>query len=471
MSLQPNNVQDLSRKIFSQTSTYLRNNIPSAFDFYIGKSVEMSLPDLKIDGGGTIKVDGKLDLSMCAGSSMSNVSLIVGRGGEVKVPKDSKFASLFVDGSVVGDVEGTYGKIGAGGKVFGVLKVVTCEVDAGGWVKSIEIVSQQLEGGEEEDEEEGAGLVAPLESEEGREDLLEAFGSLGGDIEDDYMSSLKEALDGMAELQKGLEENAAKAAEAALEVEEVVEKEEEMLEEEEMVEEEVVFEEPPVYQVSSEIAATTESTTETATETTTKTEGTLSFDLPTPFYEEEEEEIIYHPTDSFGNPLVPGIGRSDLKPPPVPTTATTFTPPSFSALTSPMLTRGEPTLKDAFDQPLVGSASPEGVEMFKKNRDEMRQARELMDSMRQQKHKDRRVVGKVDLSVGETPTGAQYNPYKVADITRDILARGRKEESTTPTMAIQEDFAGEEFFTKSELEEEAKQIAKKNGKRNFKRFF
>ena len=466
LSLRPGSMQDLARlrQKFSQTSTHLRNNLPSAYDFYIGKSVEMSLPDFRIDGAGTIKVDGKLDLSLCEGASLSNVSLIVGKGGEVKVPKDSKVTSLFVDGVVVGDVEGAYGKIGTGGKIFGVLKVVTCEVDTGGWVKSIEIVRQKgvdKDRVEEGDVEEGrADSVPPLVSVEGREDLLEAFESLGEDIEDNYMSTLKEALDGMAELQKGLEENAVRAAEVALKSEE------------ELVEEEVVCEDPPIYQVSSEVADTTEATTEA----TTETEATSPFGLRTPTDEEEEEEVINHPTDSFGNPLVPGIGRSDLKTLRTPTT-TTPTQPSYSTLTRPMHVRGEPTLKDAFDQPLVGSASPEGVEMFKKNRDEMRQARELMDSMRQQKQKDRRVVGKVDLKVGEgRATGPEYNPYKVADITRNILARGdedKKKESPVH-MAIQEDSMGQEKeqkeeFDKAELEEEAKKIAKKNGR--FRRFF
>jgi len=475
-SLQPNHTPN---KIARATTT-LRNKIPSAYDFYVGKSVELSMPDLKIKGGGLVKVDGKLDLSGCDCVALGDVTLIVGREAEVKVPSNSKFLSVFVDGVVVGDIEGNFARVGPCGKVDGVMKLVNCEVETGGWVKSIEIKQERgMTAVEEAQTQEADGAIGNP----GGKDITQ----LGEDFGDDFMTTLKEALDGMAELQKGLQVNAVtfegKEEQEHEEKEDIVAMEEEKVVEGEVmvVEEEVVMEEEDAVleeQAVDELVALIEEAEEPAEPVP---EPRMEFEEEEDDDDDEEEDVIDHRTDSFGNPLVPGLGSFDLYKSNNPQVPRAFTPKSMSpSPASPMLTRGEPTLKDAFDQPLVGAASPEGVEMFKRNRDEMRQARELMDSMREKTKRDQRFVGKVDVDVGKS---AEYNPYKVASITKDILARGKETEgagtSAPPSMSLQEEVKGGEMdredIIRDErrlLEDEAKEIVgRKRTRGKFRRLF
>ena len=178
--------------------------------------------------------------------------------------------------------------------------------------------------------------------------------------------------------------------------------------------------------------------------------------------------------DSFGNPLVstpilrqqpgppatakwmPPSSSSALTPDPVPppVSTPTFSPPTEK---SPMLLRGPVTLKDAFDNPLIGSASESAVARLRANKSMLLEDRAMMDAFLgkgKRRPEGVREVGVVDNEVGAGR--GSYEPYKAVQITKDILGRGRKDDEGTSGGAKDE--------VREVLKEEAKEIVKKNNR-------
>ncbi|GMH79396.1 hypothetical protein TL16_g08130 [Triparma laevis f. inornata] len=178
--------------------------------------------------------------------------------------------------------------------------------------------------------------------------------------------------------------------------------------------------------------------------------------------------------DSFGNPLVSTVElRQEPAPPktkrwlPNPKPVRLQTPPSpIPSEDKPMLQRGSVTLKDNFDQPLVGSASPSHVNALKLNRIMLQEDRQMINEhlgIVDAGNSADAVVGEVDRPVGE----GGYDFREAAGITEKIL--GRKRSQPAPRTSLQEILPASD---KEALFNEAKAIVNKKKRRGtfFKKF-
>ncbi|GMH87630.1 hypothetical protein TrST_g5995 [Triparma strigata] len=181
--------------------------------------------------------------------------------------------------------------------------------------------------------------------------------------------------------------------------------------------------------------------------------------------------------DSFGNPLISTVElRQEPAPPKTkrwlpPTTPKPVRlqePPPSSPIPSddnPMLKRGTVTLRDNFDQPLVGSASSSHVNALKLNRIMLQEDRQMINEhlgIVDPGEKVDAVVGEVDRPVGE----GGYDFREAAGITDKILGKKRSEKAQAPPSTSLTEEAGE----KEKLFEEAKAIGKKKRRNIFKKF-
>ena len=107
-----------------------------------------------------------------------------------------------------------------------------------------------------------------------------------------------------------------------------------------------------------------------------------------------------------------------------------------------MLKRGTVTLRDNFDQPLVGSASSSHVNALKLNRIMLQEDRQMINEhlgIVDPGEKVDAVVGEVDRPVGE----GGYDFREAAGITDKILGKKRSEKAQAPPSTSLTEEAGE----------------------------